>query len=116
MCLVFVCIFYYLEVFIPIVFLFVILAFINGLAVCPVSYLYSSDVLPDSGMGIANMFNIVSALITVQIFPFLIKSFLKIEGSLMIFVITNFFMLMMIIIFFKETKDKSPKEIEALFS
>ena len=46
----------------------------------------------------------------------LIKSFLKIEGSLMIFVITNFFMLMMIIIFFKETKDKSPKEIEALFS
>lgn len=114
-CLISICTLYYFDLFLPIVILFIIFVFVTGLTVAPVSYVYSSDILPESGMGLAVMFNYITTIIVIQTFPFLIKSSLNITGSLAIFAFTNFFMLLIVTYFFKETKGKSPKEIENLF-
>jgi len=115
LCLVSIITLYYFQYFLPIIFLFIAFVFTTGLTLAPVSYLYTSDILPENGMGIAVMFNYITTVVVVQTFPFLMNSWLKVPGSLSIFAFTNFLMLVLVVSFFKETKGKSPKEIEKLF-
>jgi MFS family permease len=110
-----ICVLYFFDIFLPIIILFILFVFITGLAVAPVSYVYCADILPEKGMGIAVMTNYISTIIVIQCFPFLMKSFLQIQGSMSVFAFFNLILIFFILFFFKETRGKSPKEIEYLF-
>ena len=108
--------FYYFNMISTIIiYLFILFVFLNGVSIGPISYIYSTDVLPENGVGIAVVFNYLAAFACTQSFLFFEKSFLKSSGTYGLYGCASFLILTIAVMFVKETRNKSVREIDKLF-
>lgn len=84
-----------------------------GFSLGPIVWLYIPEVLPDIGIGIAVLANWVTATIVVQTFTILYAAL----GNYSFWIFFGFCLvgLLFLIVFVKETKDKTPLEIENMY-
>jgi MFS transporter, SP family, galactose:H+ symporter len=108
---------YYFEIISTvIIYVFMFFSFINGISIGPVSYIYSSDVLPEGGVGIAVLLNYMSAFLCTQTFLFLEASFLQAQGTFGLYGLASLAVLILGFMYLKETKNKSAIQIDKLFN
>jgi len=108
--------FYYMEyVSYVVIYLFILFIFLNGIGIAPISYIYTSDILPEYGVAISVLINYVASYFVTQTFLFFEKSFLRMHGTMAFFGFSSLFVLIIAIFFMKETKNKSANEIDKLF-
>jgi MFS family permease len=109
-------IFYWLELYDAAVYFFITFVFINGITLSPVAFIYCTDLLPENIYAIGVVFNNVANLGVTFSYPFLSKTFLNIGGTICIYTVFIAINLILCILFAKETKDKSSKEIDRMFN
>ncbi len=86
-----------------------------GVSVGPIAYIYASDVLPEKGVCIAVICNYLTSYFSTQTFLFFEKSSLKLSGTISFYGLASLFMLVIGFFYLKETKNKSPTQVDRLF-
>jgi SP family sugar:H+ symporter-like MFS transporter len=98
-----------------IIYLYQLFMFLNGISLQPIASLYTADILPETGVGIAMVVNNIWNFLICEFFLYMIKSSLKEWGTIGIYAISTFLSLVFTILYGKETKNLSPRAIERLF-
>jgi MFS family permease len=107
---------YYLEdISMKIIYLIILFIFMHGLSIGPIAYIYASDVVPEKGVSIAVIFNLLTSYFCTQTFLFFEKSPLKLPGTIGFYGCSSLLMLIIGILYMKETKNKSGTQIDKLF-
>ena len=86
-----------------------------GLSIDPIVWIYNADLLPDRGIGICSMINLIFNFIIVLCFPFIIDSKLALKGTFFTFSLITLIGFIYTSISMKETKGKIEPEIEEDF-
>ena len=98
----------------PSKYIILVYMFSFGISLGPIVWLYLPEILPEKGVSVAALANWVGCGIIGLFFP-IVKDAIKIQGTFLIFlgccVAALFYMFFCV----KETKGKSPEEIEAMF-
>jgi MFS family permease len=107
---------YYFGFYDIAVYFYIPLVFLNGVTLSPVAFIYCTEVLPNNAYTLGIALNNLANVAVTQTYPYLSKSVLEIEGTLLFY--TGFIMinLVLCVLFAKETKDLSPYEIDVAFS
>jgi MFS family permease len=107
---------YYFELHSIAIYFFIAFVFINGITLSPVAFIYCTDVLPENIYAMGVVFNNFANVGVTNTYPFLRDSPLKIGGTIGIY--TGFIGVNMLlcVLFAKETKDKTSKEIDRMFN
>ena len=85
-----------------------------GISLGPIVWLYLPEILPEKGVSLAALANWVGCGIIGLFFP-MVKNAINIQGTFLIFLGCCVAALFYMFIFVKETKGKSPEEIEEMF-
>ena len=95
----------------------IIYYFIAGLSTDPVPWIINADLLPETGTGLASCINWIGVIIALFTFPKMIDNEnYGMKGAFLLYTVSTSFMLIYMIIFFKETQDKNKIEIEKMYS
>ena len=86
-----------------------------GISLGPITWIYVAEILPDVGISLATLANWVSGAIIIQMFP-LLEDFTSIRVSFGVFLVSCIFGIVFVVLFIKETKDKTNTEIIEMFS
>lgn len=108
--------YYYDYISTAIIYLFMFFIFTYGISIGPICYIYATDVLPESGVGISVLFNYLSSFICAQTFLFMEGSFLKEQGTFGLYGLASLTVLILGYKYMKETRNKSANQIDKLFS
>jgi len=115
-CLFLISFFYFINIFTWHKFIVIIYYFLAGISVDPLVWIINANLLPDIGIGICATANWIATIVIIICFPFMMESFLNLEGTFLIFTILTFLLLIFVFLFFKETRNKTHKELTLLYS
>jgi sugar porter (SP) family MFS transporter len=108
---------YYLEIIsIFIIYLFIVLVFMVGISISPICYIYASDILPENGVSLAVVCNYLTDFILCTSYLFMEKSFLNMYGTIGLYCLCCFIVLILSLSYVKETKNLSARQIDDLFN
>ena len=107
-------IFGFLDLSNPSKYIILVYMFSFGISLGPIVWLYLPEILPEKGVSLSVLANWVGVGIIGLFFP-LVKHAIHIQGTFLIFLGCCVAGLFYIFIFVKETKGKSPEEIEEMF-
>jgi len=107
---------YCINLVYPQVYLIIILVFVIGLTIKPVVWISNGEVLTDKGNGICAGLNWSGSCLMNAIFVYLLDSSLGYSGTFFMLSGISFSIFIMTFLLLKESKDKSEKEIENMYS
>lgn len=107
--------YYFNCVYSVVIYFFIFSIFLNGISISPISYIYSSDILPENGVSLAVVSNYLTDFILCTSFLFMEKSFLKMHGTIGVYCIFSTIVLILSFSYVKETRNMSSKQIDDLF-
>jgi len=95
---------------------YVILLFVftYGVSLGPILWVYLTETLPEKGVSLATLINWVTCLLVSFIFPKMLNSFLKFEGTFSFFFFCGVIGLIFIYLYMIETKGRSAAEISKM--
>jgi SP family arabinose:H+ symporter-like MFS transporter len=106
---------YYMNLFSPIVYLFVAFTFVNGTSLSPLPFVIGSDIIPEKGFPLGVALNYVTSFSVTQTFLFL-KTAIGLSGTMSIYTVLTICTFIIGAIFLKETKGLSYDEIDLLYT
>lgn len=108
--------FYFINVCYLHKFIVIFYYFFAGVSVDPLVWIINADLLPDIGIGLCATANWISTIIVIICFPYMLESFLYLEGTFLVFTVFTFALFLFVFLFFKETHNKTHKELTLAYS
>jgi MFS family permease len=115
LCLLSMSILYYLEIYSPQKFIIIVYFIFGGMSIDPIIWIINVDLLPDLGAGTCATVNWIFVIVVVISFPYMEKAIL-LSGVFLLYSVCTLFVCIFMVLFFKETKNKSEIEITKNYS
>lgn len=115
-CLLAITVFYFMNICYMHKFIVIFYYFFAGVSVDPLVWIINADLLPDIGIGVCATANWIATIIVILCFPYMLESFLYLEGTFLIFTVLTFVLFAFVYMFFKETHNKTHKELSHAYS
>jgi hypothetical protein len=115
LCLYSLSVLYYFELFIPVFCVFLVFSFFNGISLSPLPFVIGCDLMPVKTLHYGITVNYITNFIITETFLYL-KALAKLSGTMLIFAILTSIILIIIIVFFKETKGLTFSEVDCIYT